>query len=199
MSTALPAGLAADDIVLCEVTDESATTWSVAWAAGWTEIVDDPLVSGVNSLQFAAAWARKGAGALSTSHTVTNGVIPRISYYAFSGVDTASTPVWQYSEGNGSKVFTGVTAALGLLVLVEGHYNWAPLTPPSGMTERYDSAESHYMCDQQVTAGATGTRTITGSDIFGGYLISLAEAGGAGPAYPPSPVQRQRINALLAL
>jgi hypothetical protein len=186
MSTALPTGTTTDDVVWAIVSDEDRPTWSVAFATGWNEVVDDALVNGGTGLSMAVAWAPKTSGTLLTNHVVTGGSIPRVSYICYSGVNT-TTPIETsaYSEGNGAQVLTGITVTSAeVALIIFGHYNWTALTPPATWTERLDSAESHWMADKAVTAGATGSVTISGSNLWGGYIVGMLGAGGGGgPAY----------------
>jgi hypothetical protein len=107
---------------------------------------------------------------------------------AYDGVDTTTpldvTPSVATSTGNTSTAtsITTVTAN-AMLVLIES--DWADAaaasTPPTGMTERFDATLSYVAEQVKTTAGATGTKVLTNSNVNGGsrwsaVLIALRPA-----------------------
>jgi hypothetical protein len=126
-----------------------------------------------------------------------------LTVYVLSGVDTA-TPV-DAAAGNFNTSATTVhdapsvspTSSDAFLVCHDnsgGGSSTPSYTPPSGMTEQYDSQVGGFSMTgatlQLSSSGATGTKTFTpaGSVEYGTVSIALKTASGGGSAATPGPL-----------
>jgi hypothetical protein len=157
--------------------------------AGWTQIGVTTSVTD-NSFygQFSAYWHRAAAdGADYTFSHVdhnTQGVVA-----AYSGVVPFGLPIDAFSQNiaNTGAIATasGVTTTNPNAKLVYVGHNWdgsAALTPPTGMTERFDGLA--YLSDEtKVSVGATGDRTqaLVSSNPWAAFLVALKPSGTIAP------------------
>jgi len=189
-SVAKPTGTANGDIMVAGLfayqnTPSPTVDLLIAPPAGWTQvdfIQSDPI--GGDNWKLYAFWKRassEGAtydfihSGLNTTAT-TQGVI-----VAYSGALATGSPVdaWSKTSGFGTAAtYASVTTTAPNDMMVLLGHNWTAsqtLSPPTGMTERYDHIT--YAADETIAAsGATGTRSHTvnaASDPWGGFLIAL--------------------------
>ena len=120
---------------------------------------------------------------------------PTISAATYEGIDQASVPSSVIASGTSGSSFSWS----GLPVVKDGYamYNLnadgiSSFTPPSGYTERYDSATSNFRMtggDRAITADGTESRTINGNTSSSSWALVAVSvnpvAGSAGGALRP--------------
>jgi len=209
ISTAVPAGVAADDIVVLVVSvDGTGTDFSTLFPAGFT--FDDQQTITLDGQEVAWAWKRlTAADSGSYSMDAGNSAQWACSCFAFSGRDTGNPPTASAANVNSAGIASGgnvsangVTALDGddLLWLVgfdvgSGTISSHTLGAPSGYTLREDDANPDWSwtggaTKDGVSAGATGT--VTGTATFAGpsatgydaYLVRIPAAAGGGTTHP---------------
>jgi hypothetical protein len=198
MNPALPSGWAAGDFALAYIYGISSASATIAFPAGWTEIVD--VYTASPYLHIGLAWrflqAGDGAPAITVSGSPTLFTARVITY---SNVNTttpihiaavtaniATDEIAAYTAD-----ITGVTTTVNgaMAIFIYGAYTdnaartWSSST---GFTERGDNANDDgtkpplatslgISEKAMATAGATGTLTATlGGPIYGGKSITLA-------------------------
>lgn len=183
-----PAGVATNDVLLAAVSVDQTPT--ITPPAGWTLVRSD--ANGTTQTQ-AIYWHAAGASEPAT-YTFTFGapVASAVAgLVAYSGVDTTS-PI-DVAGGQSNAASSSITApsvtttvANTMLVGFFGLDNDATISPPSGMTERWD-VDAQGTADEgaeaadvaTATAGATGTKVATASisDLSIGQLVALKPSG----------------------
>lgn len=173
----VPAGVSNGDILIM--------TWGASGnpaptLSGWTLI--DSLV-GTNVEIY--AWYRI-ASSEPASYTISHGFAwcsgCMIAYRSGTGRSiTPGTPAHQYNMPGASKIinFPSVTALENAKLICVGitYGNAGGVTPHTGMTEEWEldgsSTLTHYMMDQTVSSGSTGTKTATTVTARESAVISL--------------------------
>lgn len=210
ISTPVPAGVQADDIVLLVVSvDDTSADFTTLFPAGFTMLKQDqPALDGQ---KVALGWKRL-TGADSGSYTFggSNSAQWACSAYAFSGRDTGNPPVCSASNVNSAGISSGGNvSANGVSALAGDDLAWIvgfdvgagtlsshTLNAPGTYTIRQDDANPDWSwtggaSKDNVGAGATGT--VTGTATFAGpssvgyaaYLVRIpAAAGGGGGTHP---------------
>ena len=198
---AKPTGTLDGDIMLAGVfayygtSFDPDTDMTLTPPAGWTLIDMNQVTTGTIN-EYGRLWVYwKRAASEGSSydflHEGTNGYVTQGVIAAYSGSSSSGSPIDVYSKTAGTgtaATYTGVTTTSGNDKLVLLAHNWTgstTLTPPTGMTERFDATA--YAADETITsAGATGTRSHTvnssSAEPWAGFLIGL-KAGGSVPAY----------------
>jgi len=153
--------------------------------AGWTQVGTETLINGGggNYGKFFVYWKRASSEGASYdfTHTAFLSYTTQAVIVAYSGALASGSPVDVYSSSTGTgtaATYTGVTTTGGnekLVLLAHNFTASQTLSPPTGMTERYDHIT--YAADETiVAAGATGTRTHTvnsSADPWAGFLVAL--------------------------
>ncbi|MGH2725533.1 MAG: hypothetical protein ACRDKS_01005 [Actinomycetota bacterium] len=181
-----PAGLTPGDVMIAGITVGGNPT--ITPPSGWTLIRLD--ATSEFDLRQAMFWKVVGSEPSSYTFTFSQNQAAAGGIQAYAGVDTAN-PI----NAHGGKVdnFGRTTAIIApsvtttvnnaMLVGVYGISRNTTITPPSGMTERWDLASTagpffatSEGCNQlQATAGATGTKSATAAVVGPniGQLIAL--------------------------
>jgi hypothetical protein len=137
---------------------------------------------------------RKTAASESGNYTFTHATASSQGFaLVYRGVDASSPLDVTATANNGgaaagtTTTATGVTTVTANTRLVFIAQDWADtannLTPPSGMTERFDVSPLIYAADAlQASAGASGNKTMTnntaaGSGSWSAVLVALRESG----------------------
>lgn len=189
-------------------------TWTdpAGWSPGFTiapmEAHNATLAYKVsNGTETTVAWS--ATGTTSPNH---------IGLYEYSGITTPAldkTSVSGTGATNATSAATGSTGTLGAtsgLAFVIGLSRTAAaantFTVDSGFTETFDDGsnngsvgynEVHAWLEFAASTALNVTTSSSGSTRRGAGIVTfIASGGGGGATYPPSPVQRQRLNALLA-
>lgn len=201
-STAVPVGVAADDIVILVASiDAAAAAFDPAdWPAGFTELSEVGLT--LDGQRAAVGWKRP-TGADTGSYTFgTLGVsgVWVCEAFAFSGRDTTNPPVVSTAATNNTAnanpvtiTANGVTAVAGddLLWMSAPDVNATGIgnghTPPAGYTERQDTeltfSNLSGATKDNASAGATGSVSgsfalTSGGSGWAAWLIRIPVAGG---------------------
>jgi hypothetical protein len=162
-----PSGVAAGDLLIAFMCGDSSAAWT--GDTGWTELIDGRASVGLPGVRVAYKIATGSEGSSYTftcSQTTGSGVILA---YRNAAVDVTGSAA---GASFGDVVATSITlSADGLLLGFFAHSSGSrSFTAPSGMSliaEDTDSAQPSFaLFGQEVTAGATGSRTSTPS--FGG-------------------------------
>jgi signal peptidase I len=182
-----PLGTQVGDLMVAQVafhTRDFAGT--ITAPAGWTMVrVDDDATRTMQGVFWKFAGSSEPTTYTFTNTTGDTGRSGSGAISVFSGVDT-STPI----DADGANVYPSnvtsltapsVTTTVGgtrLLTLV-GQRSDGPITPPTGMAERYEATSSNdnviEMADQGLTSpGATGTRTATSATSRPGVAQTVA-------------------------
>lgn len=197
ITVALPAGTAAGDLLVAHVSQRYDASFAVTAPSGWTLAGSVDLGGGATVATW--LWHRLATSSEPSSYTFSAGSksLRHAAIVAYSGVDGTS-PVNAYAGAGTTTASTSLVAPsvtttvsnAALLTFFAVRAN-ATVTPPAGMTERYDlvtgTGASHLAVsgnDQQLSAsGGTGTRTATStvSEMHTALTLALAPAaGGAG-------------------
>lgn len=189
-----PAGTAADDILIAEVSGGLDTaSLPVVPPAGWTEIatISKP-ENGVHSAFF---WALGNVASTLFDSTLNGTYTYTVRISAFSGRNT-TTPItasatFSDSTGFATAPAPSVVAAANddlMAVWFDGQTNVVFGAPPSPLVDRDDSTigitRTTMASTDAVAAGATGTLSRTTSNGYAARLmttIAIAVAGGGGP------------------
>lgn len=162
-------------------------TPTITGPSGWTREIR---VIGTSDVGWVADfWYKVAGGSEPSSYTWTGGTDHMINIAAYSGVDNttaldmAATSATATSGTNLN--ISGTTVTADAWVIVGGwQYDAPALGVPAGMTARAN-AEGVLICDvAQAVAGATGTKTVTGTNGIEKIAIitALRPDGGAPPA-----------------
>lgn len=186
----LPAGTAAADVMIAQVSVVGGSGTTITAPAGWTQIVLDNSGSAVRQgLYYRVAGAAEPA---SYAWTFSSSQRSAIGILSYRGVDTV-VPV-NASSSSDAGASTNVTAAavtttswntqiVGFFTIARGGSSF---TPPPGMTEQYDAAtaagpngitiESADVFRSAV--GSSGSKTATAADSAAnvGQLVALKAA-----------------------
>ncbi len=172
ISVGKPSGIQANDVLVAQIAVLGPSNLTVTPPQGWLSIRSDYTSSGF--YQFLFYKVATANEPLSYTWSFSDYVAGYGVVAAYRGVDT-SAPV-QASAGSvatDTNTIVGPSldlAASGMLLFFGGVNDWNtgyPVSPPAGMTERYDLSTYTYdfysyitvmLCDQQVSAGTTGTK-----------------------------------------
>ena len=194
-----PAGLTDDDILLLSMFFGNSTQGALptpTWPTGFTEIDSTEVAQGGLAFwgKFRVAWKR--ASGEGSSYTITHATSStNVMLAAYSNCIATGSPIDVYSKRWGSAVAGGdaqsniaiassVTTTVDNTKLVFSSHDWdgtGALSPPAGMTERYDSLV--YVADEdRPSAGVTGSRqhSTGGTNPWSAFLIALKPAVVAG-------------------
>jgi Domain of unknown function (DUF1929)/Bacterial Ig domain/Kelch motif len=192
-----PTGTAAGDVLLASVAVRGVPAMSAP--AGWSLVRVDPRGTILKQAVYVKVAAATEPGSYMWTFSASKPAAGGIA--AFAGVDTAS-PV-NASGGQANLSGTAVTAPSvtttvpnTMLVSLYGYAPLAGLTPPAGMTERWEVGSAPGTTNPVVSAGAvamqaapgaTGSRTATASKKVNsvGQLVALKPGGGSPPPPPP--------------
>lgn len=186
----LPAGTAAGDVMIAQVSVVGGSGTTITAPAGWTQIVLDNSGSAVRQgLYYRVASAAEPASyAWSFSSSQRNA----IGILTYRGVDTV-TPV-NASNSSNAGASTSVTAAAvtttswntQIVGFFTVSYGGSSFTPPAGMTERYDAGTfagpngvTIEAADvAQAAVGSSGSKTATALNGAAnvGQLVALKAA-----------------------
>lgn len=135
-------------------------------------------------------WKRAGSSEPSSytwdhaTHVASN----QVGIASYSGVITSGSPIDVYSKNSSATgttaTGTGVTTTVAATELLYLSHNWdgnGALSPPSGMTERFDSLT--YLSEEaRASSGATGnrTQTLASNNPWAAVLIALKPGAGGG-------------------
>lgn len=191
-----PTGTVDDDILIAIVNHTTGSSFTTVTApSGWTLLDERTQNDGENAYRATAYW--KKAASEGASYTWT----PAVSAYMAAGISCYSggdvtTPINAHSvnfsaTSTTSNVCSAITTTVAdtMLVALAASGWWDNTwTPPSGMTERVDTAVgsdwgSVSIADvTQVATGTTGTKTFTSSvsHSCAGFLIAIAPGAGGG-------------------
>lgn len=185
-----PAGLANDDILIALVfTGKTGTPTVATPPAGFTAIGTFTGVADGGGFEARTlAWWKRAASE-SGSYTFTHvAASSQGLMLAYSGCITSGSPIDVASQNTGTGTTTtgtGVTTTAANAMVLALNHDWegtGTLSPPSGMTERFDGLL--YAAEViQASAGATGNKVQTNANTSGGYpwaarVIALKEAAG---------------------
>jgi Domain of unknown function (DUF1929)/Bacterial Ig domain/Kelch motif len=193
-----PTGTATGDVLLASVAVRGVP--AIAAPAGWSLVRTDPRGTILKQAVYVKVAGATEPASYMWTFSVSKPAAGGIS--AFAGVDTASPVNASGGQANLSAAAVTApsvttTAANTMLVALYGYAPLAGLTPPAGMTERWEIGSapgttnpvvSEAATALQAAAGATGTRTATASKAVNsvGQLVAL-RPGGGGPPPPPPP------------
>ena len=174
MSTVLtpPAGLANGDILVATLIAArgSLPIYATTPAAGFVEFGTPPAVNdGGLYAETRLYWKRAASESGSYTFSHAGPISAQGLMQAYSGCKASGTPLGATSNNSGTgSAASGTsitTTAANSFLLYQAH-DWegsGTLTPPTGMTERFDSLL--YSSDQLIAvAGATGTRSQTNAN-----------------------------------
>ncbi len=190
-----PSGLVAGDVMVAAFSVDASGV-SITPPSGWQTMLA-PLGTGSQSITI-AAYAKvadaNDAAASTFSFTLTSSK-GNVGIRRYSGVDN-TTPIDTTSSSNifvgaaSSITVTGITVSAGAMLVggISVNVNNSSATPPSGMTEVYDSGTSQHIEFAEVvqaSAGASGDKTWGGfttssSQSVGAWLGALRAAAGGG-------------------
>jgi len=135
-------------------------------------------------------WKRAASEGVNYAWTLAETVSTQVIICSYSGCLASGNPVDVTSTNSANIGVSATATALSVTTTVAetkliytGH-NWdggGTRTPPSGMTERYDSLA--YFADQNIaSAGATGNRTqaLVDANPWAAFLVALKPAAGGG-------------------
>ena len=192
-----PAGLADGDILLCAlVTALTGTAPTPTAAAGFSQIGTATSVTagGFNGklwLYWKRAASESGSYTFTHATCSSQGVLTAYSGGKVSGTPTGATINNTGTNPNHNDISTGLsittTAANSwLLYLAHDWTGSGTLSPPSGMTERFDNLL--YSADELISAaGATGNRTQNNASALGEpwatRMVELLVDTGSGTTY----------------
>lgn len=196
-----------DVLVAFSVCDPDGTAATLTAPAGWTQTGGDG--SSGTSIR-GRIWSRAASGeGASYTFGASGSTDCAVKIVNFTGVDT-TTPIlvaasWAYSSGsNASVVAPSVSpGSAGTLVCLFGSQNAGTFSQPAGMTEIADSAPAGWAASavdrQDVTSGATGTRTSTHSVselwIAASLVLNPASTGVTGTLTGTAPAAQASLSA----
>lgn len=193
-SFAVPAGVAANDVIVIPIFIDVAARTLSALAAGFVHAEGSPIVGASNSL--AVVWKRaSGADAGTYDFTLDLSTYRAGSAIRYAGCVTTGSP-WDSPVGTAFDNISGtVTPAVSLNTLGPDRLlafyatNWGggAWTPPASFTERLDTGDQVITADDlaQAVQGNSGsvTATCVGSDKRTAWLGALI---GTTPSTPPA-------------
>ncbi|MEY2569013.1 MAG: hypothetical protein QOE35_3542 [Actinomycetota bacterium] len=195
-----PTGVAAGDVMIAQVAAGGGSNTTITAPAGWTAVDTKNNGTKVNEM---VAWKVATASEPATSAWTLTGT-PEASggVVAYSGVD-GTAPVDVFSDTKSASSGTSHIAStvvtprsndqlLSFFALKTG----TSLTPPTGMTERWDAASTGGTVANQITAlatdqavaapGDTGTRTATSAAAADSAMVTVALKPAAPAANEPT-------------
>lgn len=201
VSASVPAGVAANDIVLA-ICNYDSNTFTITWNNGFTLLRTDTH-SGPDGERTSYAWKRAGGSEGATyGATISSAIDWTVIYCAFSGRDTGTNPTISSANINTSANASPVTVtALGLTAATGDDLAWLAgldvnatgigngFTPPASYTERGDIEQAFANCSvatlDNASVGATGSISGMAALTSGGAgwaaaLIQMPVAGGGG-------------------
>lgn len=201
-----PAGTLAGDMMLLHV--GCASDVAVTPPSGFTLVAE---ITGTNLIRVYKKIAGSSEPATyDVTFTSGNGSAGIISVYSTTANSIAVDVSGTQTNGSGDRIWPSVTTTVAntLLCMFATLANAFSSTPPGGATEQWDTATApriYLMTEPVVAAGATGTRTATGSATTSKVVIvALKEAAPAIVAEPlgrvhlfmlsPTPVFKARVN-----
>jgi hypothetical protein len=178
-----PTGVVPGDFLIAIISGNSGGGAPIG-PVGWTKILSDR----TSSPLFVNVWfIVRGTSAPSYAWTQVN-TASDLDIVAYRGCKSVANITGQ--SASGSAVAPSVTTTVNdcVLLALYGDRTDATVTMPTGMNQVSDTGNSsfNYIAAEQLgTAGATGTRTFTGtSNPVGAWSVALA---------PASPMTYQRI------
>lgn len=211
-----PAGIVNDDILIAAIfVGASGSSPAVTPPSGFTLIGTPTVVADGTSFtaRFSIYWKR--AASESGSYTFTHAagssqaIIVAVSGALASGspIDVSSSnSLTNPGSGGNTAIATGVTTTGADDLLLYVAHDWeglGALSPPSGMTERFDGLV--YAASQALTAsGATGNKTQTNGNAASGmpwaaWLVAIKSAAAGGPVTTPQTVSVAGVTAVAAV
>ena len=195
-----PAGTSDNDILIAGLfVGATGTAPTPTAPAGWTQIGTASSVTDIPGFNgtFRVFWKRAAGEGASYTFTHASGS-SQAFIAAYSGCVTSGSPVDTFSVNSGTgstAAATGITTAgtNEMLLWVEHNWDIAAVTPPAGMTERFEGLI--YLADvRQTAAGATGNKSTSAdgntisSSPWVARLIALKPANGSAQPQPQPPV-----------
>ena len=178
----VPAGIADGDMMLLAVVQAAAAT--VTLPAGWTEVQNQDSGS-TDGIVVAKRVASSEPASYTVSYSTTLNTAAAIIAFRSSGgktivVDTSAKfdSTVSGASHNAPSVTTSDVNAMLVCCTAWSGTEPAGLTADASMTERTESVSAgcmlHIMSGNQASAGATGTKTVTGVNSRTAKLISVA-------------------------
>ncbi len=199
MNVAVPASVAANDIVVVSAFLDTAGATVTALASGFAHAPDSP-ITGPDNHSMVVMWKRAtGSDTGTYDFTLSGSVYRNAACARYTGVITSGSP-WDVTNGVGSNTSTTTTEDVAdtttesdtLGVWAGTNWSGGTWTPPSGYTERRDTGDGVCSSADKVyaSAGATGAivGTCTGSDKRCAWFGALRSTGGAAASNPPPPI-----------
>jgi hypothetical protein len=159
----VPAGTAANDVVVVYIYQDNATLQVITPPAGFTEIVFNPQLQTTGPQRFQIWWKRLTAadtGTYTFSHGSSHTEAVAVRY---TGAVTTGTPYELLQFGIQNITSTTLPSLSGttsgpdrLLIYAATSYQTVDFTPPTGFTERLDTDDLTVTDKPQATAGDTG-------------------------------------------
>lgn len=175
-----PAGTIEGDLmIMVGATGSAARTWT--GDTGWTEVADQNAIPNLRVAYKVAGASEPATYTFTINSATTNGISAAILTYRGAAYDTIGT----FTTGTDPLVLPSVSPSVGFSRLIAaGARSAASVTlgTPTGMTARVTdndtTAPSYKVCDQLVTAGATGTRSMTTGSIssVSGLMLAIKPA-----------------------
>lgn len=168
-----------DLMIMLGATGSLARTWT--GDTGWTEVADQNASPNLRIAYKVAGASEPADYTFTLSSPTTNGAAASILTYRGAAYDTIGT----FTTGTNPLVLPSISPSVSFSRLIAAGARGAAsitLGTPTDMTARVTdndaTAPSYKVCDQLVTAGATGTRSMsTGSTTsVSGLLLSLKPA-----------------------
>lgn len=190
-----PTGTVDDDIMVAQIYTEPVGQ-DVTAPSGWTALTARHDVAGTG-YSMRAFWKRAASEGASYTFTATGNDWASSFLASYSGASTDADPfdgtgTWAQGADTSpaaSAITTGAANSLVVQYIATVLVGFSQTTPPSGMTERFDSI---WIVNDvtQVSAGSTGTKTATlaGIDQWSTFLFALKLA----TATTKAPVFRRR-------
>lgn len=169
-----PSGIADGDILLAAIfCGRQSNDPATPTLSGWTQIGTATLVNDAGGFRGSLFLFYKRASSESGDYTFTHIAMSTQGWMgAFSGAIATGSPIGAASANNGTgstSTGTGITTTVNgswLLYLAHDWIGGGALSPPSGMTERFDGLV-YAATELRATAGATGNRTQTTANASG--------------------------------
>jgi hypothetical protein len=205
-SVAVPAGVAADDIIVVAMFLDSTATIS-AMPSGFAHVTGSPItVVGGGGHSQVIAWKRAtGADVGTYDFTVASAAYVNAAATRYTGCITTGSP-WDATDAQFSTALdtsspsTTVTTTGSDRLLVWSATNWSggAWTPPTGFTERRDSGDQVMTSADlaQAVAGSSGSivGSCVGNDRRTAFLGALLPAGGSAAPVARKLLVGQAVN-----